>query len=62
MGGLRNGGKSLVTCESNILNLDDLEQEVSLPLEEIFDKEMVFKEAGVKLGGKDYRRFIHSFD
>lgn len=54
MGGLRNGGKSLVTCESNILNLDDLEQEVSLPLEEIFDKEMVFKEAGVKLGEKDY--------
>lgn len=41
-------------CESNILNLNDLEKEVSLPLEGIFDKEVVFKEAGVKLGGKVY--------
>lgn len=62
MGGLRNAGKHLVTCESNILNLNDLEQEVSLFLEGIFDKEVVFKEAGVKLGGKSIDVFIHSLD
>lgn len=52
MSGLRNAGKYLVACESNIVNLNDLEQEVSLSLEGIFDKEVVFKEAGVKLGEK----------